>query len=259
MPEKYIETLLQTALKAADAATTVIESYRNKSYEVKVKADATPVTEVDVAVEKMIREVIHEHFPEHGFYGEETGMEGIDSETVWLVDPIDGTKSYVRGYPMYSTQIAVMFRGELVVGVSDASHFNQRAWACLGGGAWMNGQPIYVSQVDTLSQANLSSGNIASLACSDQWDAYGQLLTEVSRTRGYGDFYHYHLLATGAVDIVLESDVNILDVAALSVIVEQAGGLIEDLRGKPIGLDTRSVLAAANPQLLKQVRVYIDA
>ena len=136
-----------------------------------------------------------------------------------------------------------MERGQLVVGVSSAPLFEQLASAIKGGGAWLNGEPIKVSEVDTIAAATLSAGNLASLAASSLWQKYGELVTRVDRGRGYGDFYHYHLLAAGSVDIVIESDVNILDIAALSVIVEAAGGKFTDLKGHSPGLETTTVLA----------------
>ena len=115
-------------------------------------------------------------------------------------------------------------------------------------GAWLNGDRLAVSDVDDLGRAAVSTGNLKSLAESAGWAALGDVVAEADRIRGYGDFYHYHLLAAGKIDAVIESDVNILDIAALSLIVTEAGGVFTDLNGRPPGLDTRSVLAA-NPAL----------
>ncbi|MDN5862748.1 MAG: inositol-phosphate phosphatase, partial [Salinisphaera sp.] len=163
-----------------------------------------------------------------------------------LIDPIDGTKSFVRGYPFFSTQIALMHAGELVVGVSNAPLFGggELAAAVKGQGATLNGETLRVSQVAELSQATLSLGNLATLAGSPRWQGLAGLLRAVHRHRGYGDFYHYHLLASGRIDLVIESDVNILDIAALTVILREAGGQITDLDGQPIGLHTTSVFAS---------------
>ncbi|CAN5196450.1 histidinol-phosphatase [soil metagenome] len=202
------------------------------------------MTEADVEAEGLIRQTIAGAWPDHGFYGEETGRDQADREFLWLVDPIDGTRSFVRGYPFFSTQIALMHSGRVIVGVSSAPLFDELAWAEQGTGAWLNGERCAVSAIDTLEDCTLSSGNLRSLAAGDGWSRYGTLVTRVERSRGYGDFYHYHLLAAGRIDVVIESDVHILDVAALSLIVEEAGGRFTDMDGNALGLGTRSVLAS---------------
>lgn len=244
---------LSTALRAARAAEEVIRRYYQGRFEVELKADESPVTVADVEAEKVIKGVILEAFPDHGFYGEETGKENPDAEYTWLIDPIDGTKSFVRGYPFFSTQIALMRGEDLVLGVSNAPMFGELAYAEQGGGAFLNDEPVRVSAVSDLSRVALSLGNITTLAAGPQWSRLGELVRRVNRVRGYGDFYHYHLLASGKADLVVESDVNILDIAALSVLVREAGGVFTDLDGAPLGLETRSVLAAANPDLHRTV------
>jgi histidinol-phosphatase len=210
---------------------------------VEVKADKTPVTEADVGAERAIRAVLESRFPGYGFYGEETGSRAMEAEYVWLVDPIDGTKAFVREYPMFSTQIALMHRGALVLGVSSAPVYGELAWAERGQGAFLDGQPLEVSDIAELSAAALSAGNLKSLAHSDAWGRYGGIVAEVSRIRGYGDFLHYHLLAAGKIDAVIESDLNILDIAALAVIVEESGGRVTDLAGGAVTLATTHLLA----------------
>ncbi len=236
---------LNAALAAAHAAGEIIRAAYRKNVEVTIKSDQSPVTEVDVACEHRIREILDAACPDYGFYGEETGQYDMDAEAIWLIDPLDGTKSFVRGYPFISTQIALMRGGELVLGVSSAPLFDEVAWAELGQGAYLNGESLQVSEVEEWPWATLSTGNIASLAATpSRWAALGELIGKVHRIRGYGDFYHYHLLAAGRIDAVLESDVNILDIAANTVILREAGGRICDLDGAPIGLHTRSVVAA---------------
>jgi histidinol-phosphatase len=234
---------LATALEAARAAADVIRRYYQSNLAVTIKADKTPVTEADVETEKVIRGIIQARYPAHGFYGEETGQSALDAEYLWLVDPIDGTKSFVREYPMFSTQIALMHRGRLVVGVSSAPAYGELAWAEAGVGAWLDDRPIHVSQLDTLEAATLSTGNLKTLATGSRWGDFGRLVGRLNRIRGYGDFLHYHLLAAGKIDAVVESDVNILDISACAVIVEAAGGRITDLEGRPLTLASTSVLA----------------
>jgi histidinol-phosphatase len=235
---------LKVALEAAQAAADISSSYYAGNFTVTTKSDMTPVTQADVECEQAIRRIILERFPEHGFYGEETGRTRAEAEYLWLVDPIDGTKGFVRQYPFFSTQIALMHAGEIILGVSSGTMLNELAWAEKGLGAWLNGKRLAVSSIEDPARAAISTGNLASLAKSDGWQGLGSILASADRTRGYGDFYHYHLLASGKIEAVIESDVNILDIAALSVIVTEAGGIFTDLNGAGPGLDTRSVLAA---------------
>jgi histidinol-phosphatase len=234
---------LATALEAARAAADVVRHYYQSNLAVTIKADKSPVTEADVETEKTIRSIIAARFPDHGFYGEETGSSHLDAECVWVVDPIDGTKAFVREYPMFSTQIAMMRGGRLVVGVSSAPAYGELAYGEIGVGAWLNDRPIRVSDVGTIEGAALSTGNLKTLATGPRWPAFGRLVGRLNRIRGYGDFLHYHLLASGKIDAVVESDVNILDVGACAVIVEAAGGRFTDLEGEPLGLGSSSVLA----------------
>jgi histidinol-phosphatase len=236
---------LETALQAARAAAEVIQGFYRHNAAVTLKADRTPVTEADVKAEEVIHGVLHARFPGYGFYGEESGRHSMDAESVWLVDPIDGTKSFVRDCPFFSTQIALMRAGRLVLGVSCASAYGELAWAQEGGGAFLDGKPIRVSAIREVSAAILSTGNLKTLAASGPaWSRFGTLVGRVNRLRGYGDFLHYHLLARGALDAVIESDVNILDIAALTVIVREAGGRFTDLSGGDVTLSTTSVLAS---------------
>lgn len=242
---------LDTALEAAAAAGDIIRKAYRGTFKVRYKADASPVTEVDEAAEAAIRKILRRKFHGHGFYGEETGKEMADAEYVWLVDPIDGTKSFVRGYPMFSVQIALMHEGELVLGVSHAPCWDDNRGETLhaekGRGAWRGTERVHVSDVARIEKATLSTGNLATLADSGGWARLGALIPKLHRIRGYGDFLHYHYLAEGKLDAVVESDVNILDIAALAVIVREAGGVFTDLSGGPIDLATRSVLATNGP------------
>lgn len=246
---------LRAALQAARAATDLIRTAFRGNFQVDYKADASPVTEVDIAAEHAIKSVLAAAFPGYGFYGEETGKDHADAENLWLVDPIDGTKAFVRGYPIFSVQIALMQRGQLVFGLSCAPCWNEGlgevVWAEQGAGAWRgvldtalaDFERLQVSTIERLDKATLSTGNIATLARAPQWAELGRLIPQLHRIRGYGDFLHYHYLASGKLDAIVESDVNILDIAALAVIVREAGGQFSDLNGGELNLETRTVLA----------------
>lgn len=250
--EKYLDSsasaYLQVALVAAKEAAQISRHYYAGNFTVSTKADMTPVTQADVECEEAIRSLVLRRFPSHGFYGEETGQTQSDADYLWLVDPIDGTKGFVRQYPFFSTQIALMRKGDIILGVSSGTMMDELAWAEKGQGAWLNGQRLTVSDIDDPDRAAVSVGNLKSLAGTDGWSSLGQIVERADRIRGYGDFYHYHLLAAGKIEAVIESDVNILDIAALSIIVAEAGGVFTDLNGHKPTLNTRSVLAA-NPRL----------
>jgi histidinol-phosphatase len=239
---------LQAALDAAQAAAEVIRALYQRNLQVHTKADKSPVTEADVRSEEAIRALLTKRFPSYGFYGEETGVENMNAENVWLVDPIDGTKSFVRECPFFSTQIALMRQGRFVLGVSSAPVYGELVWAEEGAGAVMNGSAIRVSTTSELEKTIVSSGNLKTLTRdARRWSAFGDLIQRTNRIRGYGDFVHYHLLARGSLDVVIESDVNILDIAALTVIIREAGGTFTDLSGKEVGLETTTVLATNGP------------
>jgi len=245
---------LKAALDAAEQAAGIARGLYQSNLEVRIKEDKSPVTEADLRCEIAIREILEARFPSYGFHGEETGSRDAGAESLWLVDPIDGTKAFVREYPMFSTQIALMRGGRVVLGVSSAPVYGELAHAESGAGAYLNGKSISVSATATLGAAALSSGNLKSLASGAGWARYGRVVAAVNRTRGYGDFLHYHLLAAGKIDAVVETDVNILDVAACAAIVTEAGGRFTELDGSPLTLASTTVLAtngALHPLMLR--------
>ncbi|EIL99718.1 inositol-phosphate phosphatase [Rhodanobacter thiooxydans] len=250
-------TALAAAREAAAAAAEVIRHYWRRGVEVELKPDATPVTIADREAEQAIRKVLQAALPQASIYGEEFGLDGERGDLLWLVDPLDGTKSFVRRTPFFSTQIALLDGDELVLGVSSAPVYGETMWASVGHGAWLDGVRVGVADTAQMAQASISIGNVKTLTADARWEALGALIRDSNRIRGYGDFCHYHLLSRGSLDLVIESDVNILDIAALAVIVREAGGVFTDLDGAPPTLDTRSVLAgtpAIHAQALQRLR-----
>ncbi|MEE4639544.1 MAG: inositol monophosphatase family protein [Wenzhouxiangella sp.] len=247
-----LDYALAIAREAAAAADRIAMShFRTGDLTIERKSDASPVTVADRQCETAIREILHQAFPDHAIFGEEYGREG-DSRFLWLIDPIDGTRSFIRGLPFWSVQLALMADGELVLGVSSAPAFGESAWALAGGPAVVGDRRAQVRRVGRIEDADVSFGNLRSLAGGKGWGAAGQLVARAARSRGYGDFYSYHRLADGGQDAVIESDVNILDIAALTVICRQAGARVTDLQGRPIDLETTSILAAG-PDLHDQL------
>ena len=234
---------LDAAREAASAAAEVLRHYWRRGVAVELKSDDTPVTIADREAEMAIRAILQKALPQASIYGEEFGHDGNDTSLLWMVDPLDGTKSFVRRTPFFSTQIALMHEGELVLGVSSAPIYGETLWASKDHGTWFEGERVQVAATAQMAQASVSTGNIKTLTRDARWDALGALIRDSNRIRGYGDFCHYHLLARGGLDLVIESDVNILDVAALAVIVREAGGVFTDIHGHALTLDTTSVLA----------------
>jgi len=222
---------LELALELADVADAMtMARFRDASLVVSTKADLTPVTEVDRAVEETIREVIARARPDHGIVGEELPSSG-GTAWRWIVDPIDGTKNYVRGIPVWGTCIALHREGDAMVGVVSAPALGRRWWAARGEGAFADGTLIRVSQVKDLAHAQLSYDSVPGFEAHGLGEGFLALARRCWRTRGLGDFWSHVLVAEGAVDVAVEPEVSLWDVAAVQIIVEEAGGRFTDLNG----------------------------
>lgn len=232
------------ALEASKKAETVIMRYFGRDVQMRQKSDLTPVTQADIEAEQVIIASIRRHFPKHGFLGEETGESHINSEFVWVIDPIDGTKNFIRGIPLFSTQIALLKDGIPVLGVSRLPAMQELIHGEVGYGSYMNGRRIQVSSVDDVSSAFISLGGLNHFIATGQIKNILKVAQSAGRVRSLGDAYAYHLLATGRCEAVMEARIRIWDVAALSVIVAEAGGVCTDLQGRKIGLDTTSVICS---------------
>jgi histidinol-phosphatase len=225
---------LQLAHELADAADVItLERFRATDLVVETKPDMTPVSEADRAVEEMIRTRLAVARPDDGVVGEEFPDTTGDSGRRWIVDPIDGTKSYVRGIPVYATLIALETDGELVLGLASAPALGRRWWATRGGGAFRDGEPIRVSAVGRIEDAHLTYDSVSAFDAAGLTDEFLALTRRCWRSRGFGDFWQYALVAEGAVDIALEPDgLKIWDLAPLLVLVEEAGGRFTDFAGE---------------------------
>ena len=225
--------------------------FRSPDLRVDVKSDGSPVTAADREVEEALRRRITQARPGQAVVGEETGDGGCGAgaSTRWILDPIDATKNYVRGVPVWATLIALERDGRVVAGAVSAPALGRRWWASSGGGAWADGEPIHVSEVDDLARAYLSYDDVGGF---DQPGAPGldrflSLSRSFGRSRGLGDFWSHVLVAEGAVDVAVEPQVEVWDMAAVQVIVEEAGGRFTDLAGRArpdggSGLSTNGLL-----------------
>jgi histidinol-phosphatase len=227
---------LLLALELADAADAVsTDRFRAEDLVVESKPDLTPVTDADRATERVIREGIERARPGDAVVGEEYGTTG-SGDRRWVIDPIDGTKNYVRGVPVWASLIGLQRDGRTVAGVVSAPALGRRWWAAQGEGAWTGGsladaRRIRVSQVGRLEDAFLAYASLPSWAEAGRLPQFVDLLRRVWRTRGYGDFWSHMLVAEGAVDCSTEPEVSLWDLAALQVVVTEAGGRFTDLSG----------------------------
>jgi histidinol-phosphatase len=239
---------LEAALGWTDEADALAMTHFRRDLEITSKPDRTLVTQADTAIERRLRERIRDRFPGHGLVGEEYGTEDGDAPVRWYIDPIDGTHNFVRGVPLFGTLLAVERDSVRQVGVMSAPAMRERWFARRGGGAWANGafddspRRIRVSKVSAVGDAQLLYGSGASIERSGRAPGFRDLLHEVWRERGFGDFWGYALVAEGAAEAMVEIGVNPWDLAAPEVIVDEAGGLLTDLSGEP-RIDRLEVLA----------------
>jgi histidinol-phosphatase len=224
---------LAFALELADLADSLsLPRFRSADLIVETKPDMTPVSEVDRTVEQALRDKIARDRPDDGMVGEEFGAEGSEAAR-WIIDPIDGTKNYVRGIPIWGTLIALERDGEVTAGVISAPAMSRRRWwAARGEGAFADDHPIRVSEVSQLDDAQLLFGGLKAWKRTGFLDRLVDLTLRCWRGRGFGDFWMHMLVAEGAADVAAEPEVSLWDLAAVELIVEEAGGRFTDLSGR---------------------------
>ncbi|MFD3812167.1 histidinol-phosphatase [Rhodococcus sp. NPDC058639] len=236
MPTDYTADL-DLALRLADEADAITRNrFGALDLEVDDKPDLTPVSDADLAVERLMREVLGAERPGDAVLGEEFGGDAVFSGRQWVVDPIDGTKNFVRRVPVWATLISLLDDGVPVVGVVSAPALNRRWWAAAGAGAFVaydsgEARRITVSQVRALEASSLSFSSLTGWRDRGMREQFVALTDDVWRVRAYGDFFSYCLLAEGALEIALEPEVSLWDLAALDVLVREAGGRFTDLEG----------------------------
>lgn len=228
---------LTVALALADLADAVtLPRFGAADVVVETKPDLTPVTEIDRAAERAVREHLGRVRPGDVVLGEEYGEgggEGGDGSRRWVVDPLDGTKNFVRGLPVWATLIALERDGALEVGVVSAPALHRRWWAARGAGAFVDGRPIRVSGVDRIEAAAMSYSDITTFDEAGVTEGFLALARRAWRTRALGDFWSHVLVAEGVFDVAVEPGPAYWDLAALQVIVTEAGGRFTDLEGAP--------------------------
>lgn len=230
---------LRLALRLADEADTLtLPRFGALDLRVDTKPDLTPVTDADRSVETQLRAILARERPDDAILGEEYGGTTQFDGRQWIIDPVDGTKNFVRGVPVWATLIALLDDGVPVVGVVSAPALYRRWWAASGQGAFASvgggaARPLSVSRVDDLASASLSFSSLSGWTLRGLREHFIDLTDKVWRVRAYGDFLSYCLVAEGAVDIAAEPEVSVWDLAALDVIVREAGGRFTDVEGGP--------------------------
>ena len=223
---------LVLAHRLADEADAItLARFRAQDLAVSAKPDLTPVSDADLAVEAQVRATLAVERPGDAVLGEEHGVTG-DGPRQWVVDPIDGTKNFVRGVPVWASLIALRIDGRVDVGVVSAPALGRRWWAARGHGAYADGQPISVSKVARLADAHLSYSSLRGWEEQGRLEGLLQLSRDCWRTRAFGDFWSHVLVAEGAVDASFEPEVSLWDLAPLQIIVEEAGGRFSTLEGE---------------------------
>ncbi len=246
---------LNVALQAVKAAERVTLGYYHKKLRVTLKANLTPVTVADYAAEKAIIKVIQKTFPEHSFIGEESGRSEGNSDYLWVIDPIDGTKNFIAKIPLWGTLIALLHKGEVIVGVSHLPLLKEMLWAVRGKGAFLNGKKVKVSQKSDLSQSMLSFGSLEAFRHRGWEKNILSLIYHTKRHRAFGDLWAYHLLAAGKLEVVIEASIKIMDVAPFDLIIREAGGLTSDIKGRKLHPEINTFVAT-NGKLHKEVLNY---
>ena len=223
--------LLAVAVDAARAAGQHTLKYFGQKLDVIIKPDASPVTRADVESEAILRQVISKHFPQHAVLGEESGeTAGSNSSIRWIIDPLDGTKSFIRGVPLYGVLVGVEIDGKPRVGAAYLPATDEMVAAADGLGCTHNGKAASVSTINRLEDATMLSTN--AVRCLTRFDGFDQLASRVALTAGWGDAYGHVMVATGRAEIMLDPRTSPWDIAALVPILQEAGGKITSWDGR---------------------------
>lgn len=246
-----VKQFLEFALEAAWQAGRVTLGHFQTGIAVERKGDNSPVTMADRAAEQKLRELIGRYWPEHGIVGEEFGTVESSSRYRWVLDPIDGTKSFVSGVPLYSTLLALLDGETAVLGIIHQPALNDMIYAVQGEGCYWNGRRAHVSTTANLANAVLLSSDLNTFGKYGKADAWPKLVEATYIQRTWGDAYGYGLIATGRADVMVDPQMALWDIAPLQVILEEAGGTLTDWNGIPTIHHNESI--ATNKILLPQV------
>lgn len=254
--EISLKELQDAAAEFAQAGGEITLNYFKKSFDLEFKSDDTPVTNADRNAEKVIRELINRHFPDHGIIGEEFGTENEDSEVVWVLDPIDGTQSFIHGIPFYTTLIGILVNRKPQVGIIYAPALDELATAATGLGCTLNGSDIRTRECKNLSDATFLTTDVTTYEEHGFQKPLEKLLSSTRIHRTWGDAYGHMMVAAGRADIMIDPILSIWDAAALLPVLKEAGGSFTDVHGKET-IDTGNAIST-NKTLVKQIIPLFD-
>lgn len=243
MPAKLSKELT-VALEASQRAAEVVMRYYARDVRVEQKADASPVTIADREAELIIRKILQKDFPVYGLSGEEFGTTPEVTPAQWIIDPIDGTKNFIKGIPLFGILIALLHGGKLELGVSNVPGMKEIMYGQRGLGAFLNDTPVHVSAVAQLSDSMVSIGGLNHFAKIGKAESLLKVMAAPARVRSFGDAYAYHLVASGKFEAVVEAKVDFWDVAAPAAILEAAGGMCTDIDGHPLTESSHTIIAS---------------
>jgi histidinol-phosphatase len=227
-----VPDVVAAMIRAAEAAGEVAMKYYRGGFEVTIKPDQTPVTQADREAEQAIKSILRRAYPDHGFLGEELGEEG-PKERRFIIDPIDGTKNFIRRVPIWAVLLGLEEAGEITAGVMLNPALGEMFWARRGDGAWSADERLRVSDCERLDEATLLHSDLHLMREGGFWDPLVRLVDACRRTRGFGDYYGYGLVAGGKAEIYVETDLKPWDAAPVKILVEEAGGRLTDFGGRP--------------------------
>ena len=251
-----IKELLQAAIEIAKIGGNHTLKYFKKDFEIVSKKDDSPVTIADRETEQIIREEIQKRFPGHGIIGEEYGRTNENSAIQWVLDPIDGTKSFIHGIPFYTTLVGIMINNEPVIGIINAPALDELCAAAIGYGATFNGEPCKVRNTEKLSDSTFLVTEIDHFRSMGLGTMFQELLNGTKIHRTWGDAYGHMMVATGRADLMFDPELHIWDAAALLPILKESGGIFSDMDG------TETIHSgngfSTNKQLFPQVKAILD-
>lgn len=250
-------TRYELAIEVARQAGDLAKKYFDEGFEVEWKQDMSPVTIADKQAEELIRTSIKKYFPNDGFLGEEYADVASSSGYRWVIDPIDGTRAFVRHIPIWGTLLGLEYQDDPIAGIAYAPALGSLWRGLRGDGAYRDHRKIHVSNIPTLDQAYMSYSGVSWFKQAGHLDRFTKLCNATERQRGLGDFYGFTLVAQGSVDIMVDHGVHAWDVAALIPIVEEAGGIFTDWSGQRT-IHSADVVAS-NPLLHKPVLQYLKS
>lgn len=247
-----LQELRKAAVEFAKAGGNSTLKYFKQSFQLNFKGDRTPVTNADREAEKLIRQKINTHFPDHGIIGEEFGVENRDSEVVWVLDPIDGTQSFIHGVPFYTTLIGILINNKPEIGVIYAPALDELISAATDEGCSFNGEPAGVRPCNSLKEATFLTTEVTTFAQHGFEKPFRELLNSTRIHRTWGDAYGHMMVAIGRADIMIDPILSIWDAAALLPVIQESGGSFTDVYGNK-SIETGNAISTSTslaPQIL---------